>query len=219
MNDQKRLEDIHKQALVGEILSDELDWVASKLQESPPELSYIQMLMILARQRAQQYRGLVEHFLEYRGDWSCVAEALRTLCRWWNDTHLYIDTLLKYMSAMEDESYNLLDVSEVRRVAISLAGEYLRDNKEPKLLNRLIELYENPDLPEWTFIKDPHSRSLEIQQERGFVRCAAYLAVAEAMGRAYRTLPHIEDEVHLNDIADPQIISRVRKRLEEESVL
>ncbi|MCQ3932306.1 MAG: hypothetical protein DPW16_17795 [Chloroflexi bacterium] len=216
MNEQERLADIHKRALVEKISPDELDWVASELQKCPSDLSCIQMLMILARQEAKQYRSLVERFLEYQGGWFCVAEALGTLCRWWKDTHLYVDYLLRYMGAIEDESYSLVDVSYTRMVAIHLAGEYLRFHKEPRLLNRLIELYEDPDLPKWEFIKDLDYRVSEIQMERGSVRGDAYLALADAVGQDYRTLPRITDEAELESKADPQIIIRAKERLKIE---
>lgn len=219
MNDQERLKDIHTRALVEKIAPDELEWVASELQKYPCDRSCVQMLMILARQEAKQYRGLVERFLEYQGEWFCVAEALGTLCRWWKDTHLYVDYLLRYMGAIEDENYSLVDVSHVRMVAIHLAGEYLRNNQEPRLLSRLIELYENPDLIEWEFIKEQGYQVSDIQMERGFVRGEAYLALADAMGQDYRTLPYIEDEADLANKADPQIISRAKERLSEESRL
>ena len=218
MNDQERLADIHNRALVKKISPDELDWVASELQKYPSELSCIQMLMILARQEAKQYRSLVERFLEYQGEWFCVAEALGTLCRWWKDTHLYVDYLLRYMGAIEGENYSLVDVSYVRIVAIHLAGEYLRNNQEPRLLSRLIELYENSDLPELRFIKDPNARAWEIQFERGSVKGDAYLALADAMGQDYRTLPHIENEEDLVNKADPQIVIRAKERLKEEGL-
>ncbi|MBI5927873.1 MAG: hypothetical protein HY862_01080 [Chloroflexi bacterium] len=214
MNDQEHLADIHTRALVEKITPDELEWVASELQKYPCDLSCVQMLMILARQEAKQYRSLVERFLEYQGEWFCVAEALGTLCRWWKDTHLYVDYLLRYMGPIEAENYSLVDVSHVRMVAIHLAGEYLRFHKEPRLLSRLIELYENPDLPELSFIKDPNERAWEIQFERGSVRGDAYFALADAMGQDYRTLPRIEDEADLAKKADPQVIIRAKERLE-----
>jgi hypothetical protein len=83
---------------------------------------------------------------------------------------------------------------EVRQMAISVAGEDLRDQTHPELLRELLRLF-----------GDEHQRQLRRED--------AYLALGRAMGRAWRELPSAARPFDLHDDIDPAVIAAARQRL------
>jgi hypothetical protein len=91
------------------------------------------LLQALGRAGRVEHEVLVAGFLEYREEPTVAALALRVLCRHWGLADRYADRIREFLY-LDD------GVLSPRSVAISLAGEYLRDRRDAAMLERLVEL-------------------------------------------------------------------------------
>ena len=107
----------------------EIEAVAQELQQPNPEADRYTLLHILGRACAVSYRGLVERFLDSPDDPMLARIALQSLVDYWDLAEQYLDELLRFVRGVP------WDVDgDVRLVAISNAGEYLRSHRESNLL-------------------------------------------------------------------------------------
>jgi hypothetical protein len=168
---------------------EELAMVAEELQKPTPEADRFTLLDILGHAFAVPYRELVERFLECEEDPMLARLAPQILCGYWGNTDQYREEVLRFMRGVpwdEDE--------DVRQIAISEAGEYLRSNAEPRFLHELISIFESED------------------EERS-MREGAYFALARAMGRDWKDLPSAASHFDLVTQTDPAVIQEARERL------
>jgi len=115
------------------------------------------LLEILGRAGAVEERAVVERFLDEHEDPSLVEAALHVLCDHWQLTADYLGRLQRFV---EGEPWD--EDSDVQLVALGSAGEFLREQRERRLLFALINVLDSND---------------------GVIRNAAYSALGRAMGR------------------------------------
>lgn len=94
-------------------------------------------LFILGLARARQYRSLLEHYLDAEAtDEPMLARtAILGLARYWNEPERYLDYVVGAV-----DGYEWDDLEDVRIVAISIAGDYLKDHDNPELLRKVIDI-------------------------------------------------------------------------------
>lgn len=173
---------------------EEIDNVATELQQPEPEADRYILLFILGRAGALSYRWLVEQFLACEDDPMLSRKALEVLCDDWNDTARYLDQVLEFVLGVKwDEE------EDVRPMAISIAGEYLRSHDEPRLLSELVRIFENEDEPQT-------------------MREGAYFALARAAGRDWKELPSAARHFDLSQDTDPSVLREARERLVAQEV-
>jgi hypothetical protein len=123
----------------------------------------------------------VEKYRYYEKDNLVCKHALKTLCDCWWPTVEDLEALKFYLKGAEWDYSN-----DVRIVAMSITGEYLRlDGFDPELLALLLEIFEN--LGESFIIEEfaDYARSL--------LKASAYEAIARAMGKEYDEIPDNEE--------------------------
>jgi hypothetical protein len=120
-------------------------------------------LFVIGKSGATQYRALVERFLDSPDDPMLARLALQILCNWWGPREDCRDHLDRFI---EGVGWDLDDGGFVQLVAISAAGEHLRDREDPRLIQALLALYDD-------------------EQRPSLVREQAYIAIARAQGQPW----------------------------------
>jgi hypothetical protein len=167
----------------------EIDQVARELQSESPATDRYTLLHILGRAGAVAHRRLVERFLESASDPMLAQMAMHILCNYWDMSDQYLDELIRFVRGVP------WDVDgDVRRTALSDAGEYLRSHEDPRLLHAIVQVFENAT-------------------EGQGMREAAYIALARAAGRDWQALPSAARHFDLVHTTDPTVISAAKQRL------
>ena len=84
---------------------------------------------------ALRYEPLVSRFLDYREDPFVAALALEILCSFWDKTEKYSTEVLRFLRGVDWDEFR-----EVRQIAITATGDYLRDRSDPVLLKEILLL-------------------------------------------------------------------------------
>lgn len=169
---------------------EEVQYVVQRIENSKPNDPDLYVLIYtLGRSGEIKYRKLVERFLYFPSDPMISLIALKTLCDYWSFTEDYLSELLNFVHGVEWDEEN-----DVRNVAISTLGEHLRQHPDNKLLQLLIDIFEND--------QD------EIDRE------TAYVALARAMGREYKEI----FSSNWNILFDFSVIEEVQKRIKNQQV-
>jgi hypothetical protein len=204
-------EELVRRAKGGEISREEVDAVATELQKPDPSASRYTLLYIVGRSFTTSYRDLVEQFLEYRDDPMLARLALQILCHFWGDTAQYKRHVLRFLRRVDFDVEN-----DCRSMAISVAGEYLRENPEPEFLGELIRIYEEPDEPESSDEDDYQASVRRLETE--LIRYDAYCALARAVGYDYRDIPSSLGS--FDSAEDPRsVLQKAKERLQREKGL
>ena len=177
------------QATEGRLGGSELQKVVSALSDRTDGIDHYTLLLALGRAMATQHRGVVESFLHEHRDPMMVRLALQILCKFWGGTSRYLDQV---RSLMELQSWD--EEGDARQMAISIAGEYLREGEDRRLLEELLTIVANAN-------------------EDEFTRQDAYLSVARAMGIDWDELPRISQLPSLEELVDPDLLRAARERL------
>lgn len=168
---------------------EELNHVASQLTSQSPKANRYTLLHILGAGGDEQYRQLIESFLNYKDDTMLAKLALQILCGFWGDTDRYRDYVLKFLKGVEWD-----DDDDCRLIAISAAGEYLRKTADPDLLRELLRIfYDEEDWPS--------------------VREGAYSALARAVGMEWGDLPSAANKMDFYKDVDSTVLEKAAKRL------
>jgi hypothetical protein len=183
MND--RYQELLQRVRWGKCSKKELARIAEELVHAPPDSDRYILLHILGESKQKTFRPLIEQFLNCDDDIALVKMALQTLCVTWGDAILYTDQLLRFLRGVD---WDVLRGGHVILMAISIAGEFLRESKHPALLAELIDIYEKED---------------DLFQD------AAYIALG-------RTLGHSWSKLLMKMIKPEKIISDAHQRLAKE---
>ena len=171
----RTLNELLEEAKWGKLTKDEVDYVVHRIKSSTPEEEdddIYTLLRILGKSGNKQYRKLVEEFLYYPTFPMVSSIALRTLCTYWGYAQDYLNELKVFIKGVE------WDDGQVRLIAISTTGEFLRNHPEKELLQLLIDslIVENKE----------ENESIELYRD------AAYEALARAVGEEWSDL--LKDE-------------------------
>lgn len=181
-----------ERAKQGKLSRQEIDEVAAELQKENPSVDSYTLLHILGRSGATSYSWLIEKFLNQEDDPFLARLALQSLCTYWGMTISYLDVVARFVDGVSWDSS-----SDCQRAALSIAGEYLRNNTDKNLLQKLLEILEDED-------------------EDRLVREVAFSAIARAMGKAYRDIPSAARTVDLRSKTVVDLIEQAKERLSNE---
>ncbi len=151
-----------------------------------------EQLVALGRDSTRRYRDLVEHFAQRECDPILAALALQILCTVWGDTSRYLCVVERYVAGVPWDADD-----EVRSTALTIAGEYLRDEQEPALLGRLVAIVDD-------------------EREHELVRTDAYVALARAMGQAWDDLPGPTAVPRFRELVDASLVQAAWERCTRE---
>ena len=193
------------------LTSDEIADVAQRIKDIKPgnKEDLPCLIFALGRSGADQYREMVEKFLYYTsGEWVCI-EALRALCTYWCFTADYLKELKMFIKGAEWD-----DTDDVRLWAMSIAGDFLKENYDRELLYLLLEVFEN--LGKSTSVREIRDYA------RSLLQSAAYEAIATAMGKKWNEIPDgdfIEAAIENKqlDLLDLTVIQKAHQMIEKKN--
>jgi hypothetical protein len=148
-------------------------------------------LLVIGRANATQYRNLVDKYLQCREDPMLARLALQVLCRYWGLTAEYQEELDRFAHKVDwDED------DDIRLMAIDCIGSFLAENKVPRLLSLLLQIFRN-------------------DSERQIVREAAYCSLALAAGKQAGELPSASRHFDLEHDVDCSVIAFAEATLQK----
>ena len=180
-----RYADLVRRAKRSELSREEIDAVAEELRHPLPHTDPYYLLAILGEAGGVWHRELVERFLEAGNNPWLARKALQVLCADWGDTDRYLDELAQFLAGAPWDTDD-----DVRLVAMTWAGEYLRDHREPRLLRELLRIFDD-------------------QGERELLRRTAYDSLARATGRPWSATSVSREQPPV----DRMVIEEARQRL------
>lgn len=139
------------------------------------------LLLILGRSEAKQYRDIVEQYLYSPHDPMLARLALQILCRYWGLASEYKDKLEKFIKKVEWDGEE-----DVRLMAIGCVADAFKKKPCPKLLSYVYYIYKNVEEDEIT-------------------RGAAYETLALVSGLSPSELPQ-PHRFDLNKDIDPSVM-------------
>jgi len=172
----------------GKVSPQELARVADELANSQSSADRYTLLLILGKAQDHSHRELVESFLKCREDPMLARLALQILCEFWGLTEEYLAELVEFVHGVP---WDVED--DVRLVAISIAGEYLRTHGDNDTLMALLHIFDS-------------------RGAQKIVREVAYRAIARSMGSEWQDLPSSARHFDLVTDVDGTILERARRR-------
>jgi len=124
-----------KRAQAGTLTDNEVAWAADMLRQGGGGHDRWDLLEIVSNRYSDQYEELVASFLEYPPDPWASRIALQILCNRWGLADKYVETIRQFLAGIPWDNDG-----DVRDVAISEAGEYLREHDDEDLLRRLWDI-------------------------------------------------------------------------------
>lgn len=145
-------------------------------------------LFVIGKSNATAYRSIVEEYLDASEEPMLARLALQILADWWGPPNQYRDQIARFVDGVD---WDLHDGSYVRLIAMSAAGELLRNHDDPGLLRGLLAVFDDADLPD-------------------LVREQSYSAIARAEGRSWAEIPGLGKPGWL-DRVDVSIVAKARR--------
>jgi hypothetical protein len=134
-NSRLNLDDLVRRSKEGTVTSKEIDRVVKILSADEGGDGTYRLLYVIGRSVALSHEKLVASFLEYRKEPFVARLALQILCSFWDLTDRYVDQVERFLKGVEWD-----DEGDVRQIAITSAGEFLRDRRHCELLKTLLVL-------------------------------------------------------------------------------
>lgn len=111
------------------------------------------MLLVLGRNKNEDYRHLLTQYLEY-DDPLTVSQVLEILCLDWKETEEYLERLINFALGTSKDSEE-----DIRQTSIKILGEFLFTKKLEnqsqatstlKVLELIFSIFEDEDCDQWT---------------------------------------------------------------------
>jgi hypothetical protein len=118
----------------GKVSDKEIEQVAVLLRGEHDDEQTYGLLYVIGRSLSRSHEELVAGFLEHRDHPTVARLALQILCNFWDLTEKYLDQMQRFIDGVDWD-----DFGEVRQMAISSAGYYLRDHRRGDLLSGLLK--------------------------------------------------------------------------------
>lgn len=164
----KSLDELLEKAKWDKLSSEELNYIVERIKSSTPEEDddLYTLIHILGKSGNKQYKKIVESFLFYPSSPMIPAIALKTLCTYWGFEDEYLPVMKNFIQGVEWDTDN-----DVKLVAISCAGQYLKNQNDKELIQSLLSIYQN-------------------ENEDEFNREGAFVALALATGHDWDEINH-----------------------------
>lgn len=198
----EQMEMLKRKSAMGEITKEEIELIANEIVVASDDRRKHQCLIILGDAYAFDYTPIIENYLEYPSFPYLSATALKILCRWWGETSKYEKEILTFLYGVvwDTDEFCLMQ-------AISICGEYLYDNKNPKLLGALIERFD-------TYANDLQNlKNIYSQEHIGIWDSQWLLALNGQVDTSY--LENIPQEQRKQEIEDSYRYTHCLLRLQE----
>ncbi|MBS4167184.1 MULTISPECIES: hypothetical protein [unclassified Neochlamydia] len=205
----RRASDLSHEAKWGKLTPEEIAYVEHKLQDkkADEDEDLDTWIFIVGRLGLIRHRPLLEKFLYHQTEpWVCM-QALKALCTYWEYTKDYLKELKMFIRGVEWDPHD-----DIRLWALSIAGDFLKENYDPELLQLVLDVFENLGK-----LDSFHEHST---YAREFIRSCAFNALAIASGEKYQNLPDTDDIENclLNsqmELLDLSVLEKARQRLKQ----
>jgi hypothetical protein len=135
MRHMPELPDLVRRSKEGAVLDREIDRVAEILAADEGGSDTYQLLYVIARSDVRAHEELVARFLDYREDPMVARLALQTLCTFWGLAGRYREQIERFIKGVDWDI-----IGDVRQVAMTAAGKFLREYRNHALLQELLRL-------------------------------------------------------------------------------
>ena len=149
-------------------------------------------IMVLGRSFAKKYRPLVETYLESPDNPMFARGAVYALCDCWDETERYLPQIIAFCRKVDWD-----DENDVRLIALSSAGEFLRNNWSQELAECVLHVAET--------------------EEDVIISNAAKQAIARAVGLEYSEIPSPRQILAETGKIGEDTLARFRKRMNASS--
>lgn len=162
----------------GELTQEEFDLIVETVRDGPYDEGLYMLINILGLVGfGEELREIVEKFLYYPAETYVSKEALKTLCLGWGLTQDYLNQVANFIRGEEWDSNEV-----VRMMALTIAGEYLRDSFDKDLLKLLLQVFE-----------DLGTTPEIIKTSSPLIKGCAYKSIAIAMGKDPDEIPFADE--------------------------
>lgn len=172
----------------GDLQDSDAKRVAAELTSPVTQHDRYTLIHILGKAGRREYRAIIEGYLESPEDPMLAKIALETLCSYWNEAVSYRSQVLRFCRGVHWDTED-----DVKLIAISAAGEILRENQDEVLLTQLLHL-------------------CSPEQSNAVVPMAAESALLRAAGVEWHALPAVSRlrPVKLSDCV--HLVNEIKKR-------
>jgi hypothetical protein len=184
-------DELLKKAMKGVITSEEVKKLAQNIEVGTDGEYLYEQLHILGHSLHYEYEDLVASYLVYKKDPMISGIAIEVLCGYWHKTKKYLDYIKQFVKKVDWD-----EADDIRIIAISFAGVYLRENSDKELLKSLLDIFNNSD-------------------EKSVVRECAYRAIMIACGKNWKELPSVVKDLDFNKDVDKEIIEWAERQVED----
>ena len=164
------------------ISDNELSQVAALLENNNAFVDKYTLIHIIGLSGNIKYEKTINKYLESTKDPMLARITLQALCSFWDKTDKYLEKVKEFIKGVK------WDIDEdVRLIAMSIAGEYLRGKKNNHLITILLNI-----------LKD--------KREMQLIRETAYIALARASGKSWSELPSSAKHFDLEKEIDSHVM-------------
>ena len=172
----------------GTITDQEIQQVVSALKQQNDKYDKYTLIHIIGRSFKSEYEPLVASYLHSPEDPMLARIALISLCDYFGKTEKYLVDVLQFINGVHWD-----DEEDVRLVAISAVGEFLRrqDQKDKFVLTLLIDIFDN-------------------SQESEIIKGCVYSALGRAYGLDWNELPLASQTLDFDKDINHEILEQVK---------
>ncbi len=171
---------------------DEARWAEQQLLHPDQDLDRYKVLHLVGKGLDRSFARLVEPYLTCHEEPDLARLALQILCQYWDLTCDYLPFVREFVEGVAwDED------GHIKLMAISVAGGYLRTNRDPDLLAQVLDVLEGDD------------------PEQDIEREAAVTALARAIGLEWKQILPVAGSLD-QVVTQQEVLAQARARLAAE---
>lgn len=134
-----------RRAREGTVTAEDANLAAAILATVTDESDRYDAVFVIGRAAATAYEDTVASFIESPREPMLARLALEVLCSWWGLTRKYRGDVLRFVGGVD---WDLEDGGFVRQVAISAAGEHVREHGDAGMLRALLTVFDSQNTTE-----------------------------------------------------------------------
>jgi hypothetical protein len=193
-------DDLVQRSETGQVSEQELAMLRAELAADPMGPNRHAALYVLGNSFDLSAKELVERYLVCPQDSMMSWTALQILGSFWGLAGDYRDYVIEYMRGV---GWDMEEGGFIRHMASSVAGEHLREHRDPEMLRELLAVADDPknEFGEW------HQLTFEI----------AVRDLGRALGYRWPELLEAPDGFKPESPLTKEILAKARERLAEEA--
>lgn len=134
-----------RRAREGTVTGEDAERAAALLAAVTEESDRYDAVFVIGRADATAYEDTVASFIESPREPMLARLALEVLCSWWGLRGKYRADVIRFVDGVD---WDLEDGGYVRQVAMSAAGEHVREHADADMLRALLTVFDSQDAPD-----------------------------------------------------------------------